>query len=161
MNNGNNVRTDVLLAIYKILMQLFVMGPEFEQIVLNYVRNGLLASSRDDVWSGAIELIRYICVILNANQKESTAYNLALNELLSLKKPYNFRIVVELCDIITTPLFLYEPPVDGIVEFLNKIRNDGEMPDPVPKEIKKLILTLRDKEAKGISKLVEFVGAQC
>lgn len=160
INDGNDVRTDVLLAIYKILMQLFVMGSEFEQTVLNYVRNGLLGSAREDVWSGAIELIRFICVILNANQKESTAYNLALKELSSLKKPYNFRIVVELCDIITTPLFLYEPPVDGIVDFLNRIRIDGEMPEPVPKEIKKLILTLRDKEAKGISNLLELIGAQ-
>ena len=160
INNGNNVRTNVLLAIYKVLMQLFIMGSEFEQIVLNYVRNGLLGNAREDVWSGAIELIRFLCVILNANQKESTAYNLALNELLSLKKPYNFRIIIELCDIITTPLFLYEPPVDGIVEFLNEIRIAGEMPNPMPKEIKKLILTLRDKEAKGISKLVELVEAE-
>ncbi|OHT01008.1 hypothetical protein TRFO_07672 [Tritrichomonas foetus] len=158
LSHNENTRTDVLLAIYRLLMQLFVMSSQFENLVMNFVQNDFLVNIREDVWTGAIELVRFICVNLNSNQKQNKAFNFVKKELLSLKKPYNFKIIVELCDIITKLLMQYEPPVNEIVEFLDKLRNDNEIPEPVPKEICRLIATLRDKDAKGLSRLLKLIS---
>ena len=153
-----NTKTDILLAIFKMLMELFVISQKFEQIVLSYVQNGFLAKIREDVWSGAIELVRFICVTLNSNQREGKAYTFLINELLALKRPYNFKIIVELCNIISIILIQFEPPVNEIVGFLKDLQDSGELPNPAPNEIKNLIRILRDKDAKGIAKLLKIIN---